>query len=373
MEYNEEYIQGLLFEKIAGTISEQDNVIAENAITQYPEVRIFWESLIAKMDVGQGKVFLSNLDTQKAWGKAQEKIHKKDRPVGRIMRWTTIGVAAMLMLVLPFIWFFTRQNSYSSLENMGAREVYLKTSDGNDINLSPSNTIQLGQAQIQTNERGLVYTAPQEEEGRWVTLVVPNTKDYQIKLSDGSEVWMNAGSTLRFPLHFGTQSREIFLTGEAFFKVTKNIKQEFIVHTSYASVHVHGTSFNVNSYDQSHFAVSLVTGSVSAKKDGQTLLLRPGLEGVIEQNTFRSREFEGAEVLSWMDGAYFFHNKSLSEIAPVLNRWFDVQIEYKDQSLSKQTFTGAIYKDQSLQEALENMELSSGVQADLKNKVVTFR
>lgn len=374
MEYNEEYIQGLLFEKIAGTISEQDDLVAEHAISNDAEVRRFWEVLEAKMGSAKGTAFLSGLSADEAWDKTATSLHQKPGSVFSRNRWALTAVAAILTIVLPLAWYFnSTKQGLSNIEEQAFKEVYLKTDNGKAVDLSNNKRIKLGQTQINAKQKELSYASDNADSKEWATIFVPVTKDYKIKLSDGTTVWMNAASSLRFPFQFGRQTREVYLTGEAYFEVAKNKQQEFIVHTSYADVHVHGTSFNVNAYTARNFSTALVEGSVSAKKDSQVIKLKPGEEATIGKDNLEVKTFDPQEVLSWRNGTYSFHNQSLSQISQVLTRWFDVKVAWQNQRVSEQTFTGEIDKNLPLDVVLNNLKITSGMQADLKNGILTFR
>ena len=374
MEYNEEYIQGLLFEKIAGTISEQDNLVAEQAISSYAEVQKFWEVLQAKMGKPEGAAFLSGLSPHQAWEKTATNLHQKPGSFFSRNRWALSGVAAMLAIAIPLVWHFssTKQDS-STLQGQAFKQVFLKTDNGKAIDLSNNTRIKLGQTQINTKQKELSYASDNVSNKEWATIFVPVTKDYKVKLSDGTIVWMNAASSLRFPFQFGKQTREVYLTGEAYFEVAKNTQQEFIVHTSYADVHVHGTSFNVNAYNAQTFAAALVEGSVSAKKDNQVIKLKPGEEVLIGKDNLEIKMFDKQEVLSWRNGTYSFHNQPLSQISQVLTRWFDVKIVWLTPNVSEQTFTGEIDKNLPLDVIINNLKLTSGIQAEHKNGILTFK
>lgn len=374
MEYNEEYIQGLLFEKIAGTISEQDNLVAEHAISSHAEVRKFWELLKTKMESPKATAFLSGLNPDQAWDKTSAKLEEQPGSFFSRNRWTLSGIAAMLVIALPLAWYFssTKQNQALPLE-LASKEVYLKTDQGKAVDLTNNAQVKLGQTQINTKQKELSYTSGNTDSQEWATLFVPVTKDYKIKLSDGTTVWMNAASSLRFPFQFGKQTREVYLTGEAYFEVAKNKDLEFIVHTSYADIHVHGTSFNVNAYTAQNFTAALVEGSVSAKKDNQVIKLKPGEEAVIGKDNLEVKTFDQQEILSWRNGTYSFHNQPLSQISQVLSRWFDVKIAWQTPAASEQTFTGEIDKNLPLDVVISNLKLTSGMQAELKNGILTFR
>ncbi|RZK69581.1 MAG: DUF4974 domain-containing protein [Pedobacter sp.] len=146
------------------------------------------------------------------------------------------------------------------------------------------------------------------------------------------------------------------------------------MHTDYADIQVHGTSFNVNAYNVASFATALVEGSVSAKKDQISLTLKAGQEATLERNNqFTVREFDASEVLGWMKGTYFFHNKSIQEIAPVISRLFNVKVNLENAHVAGLTFTGEIDRTLPLSVVVSNLQLSSGIKSELKNGVLTFK
>ena len=374
MEYNEDFIKGLLFEKIAGTISERDDLIAEKAILANPDARKFWEELKTKMKRPGAESFLSGIDETKAWANIEPGL--SEIPVksfyDRNRRY--ISAAAMLLIGLPLIWyFFVRQPLIPQQKNAVHQQVYLKTDDGKIIELNADRTINMGGATVHTKQKELSYAPTEASNKDWATLHIPPTKDYKITLPDGTEVWMNSSSSLRFPYSFDKKIREVYLTGEAYFDVAHNPNLEFVVHTEFADIKVHGTSFNVNAYDLKTFATSLVNGSVSAAKGSETIKLKPNQQVSYGNEKFIIRPFDPQEVLSWRNGTYYFHNQPLSGIAQVLARWYDVKINWKSPAVSEQTFTGEIDKKLPLGVVLSNLELSSGIRAKLESGILTFR
>jgi len=343
-------------------------------------VRAQWEVLQQKMAKPTAAAFLSAIDVDSAWLQASEKMTDPSLPsvVRRSRYWQLAGVAAILALTLPLAWYFIslrdRVEPSAELKLAASKQIYLKSDDGQLVEISRDQQWSVGDAKLKATADELSYQSKAgTADGRSVTLVVPATKDYKITLSDGTRVWMNSSSSLRFPLHFGKRSREVHLTGEAYFEVTKNKEQEFIVHTGSADVRVHGTSFNVNAYDKAQFSTALVEGSVSAVKDGKLLKLKPGEKAVLSKDNLHMEHFDIQEVLGWMQGTYFFHNQALSDIAPVISRWFDVKVAWESPSIAQQTFTGEIDRRLPLAVVLNNLQLSSGIKAELKNGILTFK
>ncbi|QHS62258.1 FecR family protein [Chitinophaga agri] len=191
----------------------------------------------------------------------------------------------------------------------------------------------------------------------WNTLTVPPKTDYRIELSDGTEVHLNASSTLRFPFIFPGKTREVYLEGEAYFTVAHDPKHPFIVHTGTTSVIALGTTFNVNSYDNNLITTSLVTGSVVTDVgDSLDVTLKPGYEAIYKPGErFRVKRFDENVTLGWRDGIFRFHNKPLEEIVPVLKRWFGLKVIFTSSAIANIQFTGDLEKEKSITNFLDEL------------------
>lgn len=235
--------------------------------------------------------------------------------------------------------------------------------------------MELGGATIQINEEELACASSAAATQQWSTLAVPSTFNYKIRLSDGTQVWLNAETKLRFPFTFPHQTREVYVDGEAFFKVAKKQHQPFIVHTPQTDVLVTGTQFNVNTYNRNAIQTSLVEGAVIAKSAGNRQVhLKPGFEVVYDaQKGFRTAAFDEADVLSWMKGVYYFHNTPLVELAKVLSRWYGIEVHFENAALQNKTFSGELVKQQPLQVFFDHLQLSADVRSLRKDQVVYLK
>lgn len=143
------------------------------------------------------------------------------------------------------------------------------------------------------------------------------------------------------------------MDGEAYFIIKKAASQPFIVHTPNGDIRVLGTEFNVNTYNRGITKASLVQGAIAFKKGTDSVRLRPGTEVVAEGDQHRITDFEKEVTLSWMNGIFFFHNAPLSEIADMINRWFDVPVVIDNPELASQLFTGNLDKSRPLEAFLQ--------------------
>lgn len=376
MDYHNEYIKALLVEKLAGTISPKDELVADAAIAESQEALAYWRSLERQFKATTRPAdFLASMDENKSWEAVSSKMVASEvRKENPKLRRSTAGyylAASAAILVFALIGLFWMGDSDMAELPNNTNQVRLQVDDGQTVDLSSDRKVELEGAQISNHAKELSYAADAGTQLKWATLTVPPTKDYKVKLDDGSVVWLNAASTLRFPFRFDSSKREVYLTGEAYFEVAKNTKVPFIVHTNYADIKVHGTSFNVNAYEDEIFSASLVEGSVSAVRENKQVTLQPGQEVFYKAGSLGLRSFD-PELLSWRSGTYYFHRKPLAEIAQVLVRWYDVKLDWKSTSVSAQIFTGEIDKNQSLDVVLSNLQLTSGINSKLEKGMLTF-
>jgi transmembrane sensor len=208
----------------------------------------------------------------------------------------------------------------------------------------------------------LFYNQPQKQlyTGVVETVSTPNASRTNFKLPDGSEVWLNAGSTLSFPRQFGDK-RAVELVGQAFFKVVKDGKR-FVVKTNTGSVEVLGTTFDVKAYKDELFQTTLLEGSVNVKnKKDQGFILKPGQQSVINSKSELSIvDVNTDQYTSWKDGKLIFINEPFQNVAKQLERWYNIKIELNGNNLKALGYTGTIEME-TLGELLELMKTTTPI------------
>jgi transmembrane sensor len=203
----------------------------------------------------------------------------------------------------------------------------------------------------------LVADAGAPAKVEWNTLTVPPRTDYRLELADGTEVHLNASSTLRFPFIFLGKTREVYLDGEAYFIVAKNSSQPFIVHTPSTSVKALGTAFNINSYNADLVVTSLVQGAaVTDVGDSLDVTLKPGYEAIYRTGErFKVKRFDESITLSWREGIYRFRNTRLADLQPVIQRWFGLKLAFEPQSIAGAEYSGCLEKNKPLSGFLDQL------------------
>jgi transmembrane sensor len=219
------------------------------------------------------------------------------------------------------------------------------------------------------NKGGLAYN----------TISTPRGGQYQIVLSDGTKVWLNAASSLKFPAVFGGDMRQVELSGEAYFEVAKDKSRPFKVQAGASLVEVLGTHFDIMAYgDEKAIRTTLLEGSVKMEKgkmeNGKMVrgemgkekmengapetLLQPGQQGVLDINSgmLSSKEANVKAAVAWKDGYYFFDRTSTEDVMRQIARWYDVEIVYQG-AIPRDEIVGRIPRTANVSEVLHIMEL----------------
>jgi hypothetical protein len=240
----------------------------------------------------------------------------------------------------------------------GFNRAVLTLSDGRKVELdsAASETISDGTLSIENNNGQLIYSGrpptPFEKGGAakrrgisFNTMTTPRGGQYQLTLSDGTRVWLNAASSITYPTAFTGKTREVQITGEAFFEVKANKEKPFIVTTSTDKITVLGTAFNVNAYaDEPSIKTSLLEGSVN----------------VNDRNIKPGQAYHGGKVIqtdviqdvAWKNGAFIFNGSDLRAVMRQLARWYDIEVKYKGR-VSDEKFSGKLTRDLPLSQVLE--------------------
>ena len=199
----------------------------------------------------------------------------------------------------------------------------------------------------------------------------------QLILSDGTLVWLNAGSTMRYPASFGSDRRTVRLDGEGYFEVSRNEKVPFVVETSKADVEVLGTKFNIEAYASgTRFETALIEGCVRVRSvNGEnSVVLNPHQKAVLTEQGFKVTEFSDLNPYLWRNGIIYFRDASFDEIIGKLAQYFNVEIIIRNEELLKRNYTGKFRQVDGLDYALEVLQrdVSFTVQHDEENRRLTI-
>lgn len=198
------------------------------------------------------------------------------------------------------------------------------------------------------------------------TLEVPYGSEFRVTLSDGTRVWMNAGSRLSYPEYFEGDMREVFLEGEAYFEVVHNVEKPFIVRTTDMGITVLGTSFNVKAYpDDENVITTLATGKIEQNyvRTGETIVLTPSEQSIYTKSNGQLQRVrvDVNEAIGWKNGRVIMKNKPLKEIFKELSRWYVFEVEYKNDSLKDSRFYVNMDRYDDIKMVLEKLQKTNGI------------
>lgn len=208
------------------------------------------------------------------------------------------------------------------------------------------------------------------EELVWNKVYTPRGGEYSLLLSDGTRVWLNAETELRFPVAFVGGSRVVELKGEAYFEVAKDTMKPFFIKTSQMAIRVLGTSFNVKAYENEAEQTTLITGSVEAIKSKLKQKIVPGDQLILKGDAFEVRQVDVNTFTAWKDQRFVFDDEVLDGIIRKLERWYDVQFFIRNASVRELRFTGNLPKYENLDKVLKKLELATHIHFMQKGRTV---
>lgn len=351
----------------------------------------FYEKVSSKTFIDNKKKQRDSIDWEEDCYKFISMMSKRRR---RIRRLSIIKYASIFIILLVSSIYLNYVNNNKNTHHISSRikivqnepKVILTLSEGQQIDLTNKiDTIREFEkgASISIGDKELVYNKNMFELNTirqdvvYNTLQLPNSETYQLILSDGTKVWINANSKLKYPASFNNNERKVYLEGEAYFDVYEDKKRPFIVDLGYASVKVLGTEFNVRAYDdEKEISAVLVNGSVQlySTKHKKDILLKPGERSSLTYaGVLKTENVNTYNYTAWKDGRFVFENKSIEEILEHISSWYDVNILYLDENCKKIRFSGDLEKKISLQKILQIMESSERVEFHIENNTVSVR
>lgn len=314
-----------------------------------------------------------------------EVLMKAIRHRSRLRRIGQVSAAAVFILAGGFAmkqYFFqpvTQTNNPTIVagSTMPVSGLMLQLAGGKGIDLATVTRLQEGNVMLQndTAKRILEYSCMGESANHALnTLTVPAGLDYHIRLSDGTDVFLNSASNIQFPESFSGKSREITINGEAFLKVAKDASKPFFVHLPKGTVQVLGTSFNINTYDSSSLKVSLAEGAVAFLNGNESTRLEPGQQVVLDRlNNDIKVQPTGTNELSWTDGKYVLDHMPLSELKVLVPRWYGVQVVFDNNNISKETITGTFTKNKPIDHLLQYLQMALNCNSYFKDGVLHLK
>ena len=206
---------------------------------------------------------------------------------------------------------------------------------------------------------------------KYNTLNVPKGGEYSLILPDGSRVWLNSETTLRFPVQFAGGKRAVYLSGEAYFQVKKDTSAAFHVCTKQQKITVLGTTFNVSAYENDRFTeTTLIEGKVAVEGGAERVVMKPSEQYILDKRSGvgELKEVETEFYTSWIDGKFYFTSFTFEEIVKKLERWYDFTMIYEEDDIRQMRFSGVINKHRPIEEMLRFLEKTTDIHFKISGK-----
>ena len=307
----------------------------------------------------------------------------------RVAMWMAGAACVAVVCIILLQWkqielLLPKTSTIVKQENIFPAEMkaILVRADGEQVVLGKEyrNWEEIGNVLIAADSTGLEYNRLKQTNADTVVfnqLIVPRGGLYLLVLADGTRVWMNSDSHLKYPVMFAGGKREVILSGEAYFDVVKDKSAPFIVRTESGNIEVLGTEFNIKCYsDETALVTTLVNGKVKFD-DGinPSVILKPEEQLVFEKENRQSivRKVNVNHYISWKDNRLSFQGETLDMIMKTLSRWYNVEVVFEDSTLKALEFSGNLDRFTDIQEFLSLFELGVNVKFEVKNRTVYIR
>jgi len=354
-------------------------------LEQYYELFANEEDAISKLTESQ----VARLEESLKEGISQ-RIMANTKPSVQFYKSTLARAAAIL--VFASIGLYTVYNHYAArpqpiVNNRikkndvapGGNKAILTLADGSKLVLNNSKNGALAtQAGMQVIKQDsmLSYKGKAATHGQvsYNTIATPKGGQYQLILADGTKVWLNSASSLKYPTSFTGNDRTVELSGEAYFEVAKNKDQPFNVKTTTQTVQVLGTHFNVNAYaDEKAVKTTLLEGSVKVFSANASVMIKPGQQSALAVNgSFRiNNDLDTDEIIAWKNGLFQFNEADIQTIMRQIARWYDIDVEFKG-TMPVNTYHGKISRNSNVSQVLKILELS-GINFTIEGRKITVK
>lgn len=355
-------ISGLIIKKINNTLSSEEEEVLDKWRTSKEENEKLFQKLLSSGNYSQEYQYYQEIRKLNEWEEIRQRFaHKRTFVWKCLMRY-----AAILLIGVGCVWAVVKINSEEPTVlvtrqdmNPGCSKAVLTFADGESVVLGDNytNGLQLLKKRgISANDSNLVYNET-DRISEYHTLEVPRGGEYILTLEDGTKVWLNAETTIKYPARFGKNERKVLLiTGEAYFSVCKNAGRPFYVECQDMSIKVTGTEFNIMAYpEKKRIETTLVKGGVDVSKGEQALTLNPHEQAIYlqENDDLSKKKVDVKYFISWKDGVFEFREMPLGDVVAQLERWYNVNFSFQDDSLKQILFTGAVVKNRSLKFILD--------------------
>ena len=377
------YPKGLeqwIVEMLQGELDEEQRQKLESWLEEDPANRELLDKIREEKRWQGGIRQIAYFDDKMDWSAVLQTSFRRRRVI-RMYRACAVAGIVLLLGVGGLFLMQKPEKTRVIIARVQPHEVKLKTASGKSYSLDLAGDIITEETVLKSDGKKLMFEAREQANGKveWNTVDVPRGGTYNVELSDGTEVFLNAESILRFPNSFeeGT-CREIWIDGEAYFKVKRDEAHPFVVHTGNIEVEVLGTEFNLMAYHQNpEEHVTLVRGKVKVRdceRRGE-VVLTPGVQAVFDKDReiMTSQKVDVGYYTAWMEDLFAFRETPFDEVMRILARWYDFEFFFQNPDVQDFIYSGKVARYATLNEVLDVFRQTGDLDFDVKDKVVIVR
>lgn len=377
LEYDNNYIRRLIQLDLVGGLSPEEKGKLEDWINESEEHRLLFCKIKKQLSINEIRNYLQT-DVEDAWKKVREKTFGAPPVRPRIRpKWLKYAAVVLPVLLSITLWYTWKEEMKNKQATVARLNPVLTLDNGEKYQLDPEE-----QTEIYVDEEvkayqaggGLIYdTTARQEENKYNRIEVPRGSEYWIVLPDGTRVWLNAATELKYPVAFHAKERRVYLKGEAYFEVAPDKNRPFYVETEEVKIRVLGTVFDVNTHYTRGVRTVLVEGAVALEwGDQKEIRMKPGELADFDRTTTEVtlKEVDVTSYISWKEGYFVFEDEPLEEIMHTLSLWYDKEFLFVGKRSRALHFSGHIKRYERIETILSAITDVTGVEFRMNGQII---
>ena len=375
-------VSQLIVKDLQGCISPEEKVMLDKWLEESSENREIYHRVQGRVNREERQRIIRKLNKRAAWERVDRNTKKYRHPIlRRCMKYAATIVLPLFMVGVGFYLIRDKEEIHPVAEMVkispGVTKAELVLADGHKVVLGTETIDSLVSEEgvnIVKDGNGVSYLGNKEEGDLAYNIMrVPRGGEFKVRLQDGTLVYMNSETELKYPVRFVGKERRVYLSGEAYFEVQRDTTKPFIVVMNGNEVRVLGTEFNVRSYeDEKCQFTTLVAGKVLlTTHDHRCIELLPNEQGIVDpQGDIRKEQVDVALYTAWKDGNFVFRKQSLEHIMEIVERWYDLKVTFEDEWCKQVSFSGNVERYDDFSKLAEMLEATGSVKFRIKNNEI---
>ncbi|MGV8093911.1 MAG: FecR family protein [Mangrovibacterium sp.] len=383
-------IAKLISKEISGEIAPDEQQELSSWINELPGNRALYHRIKNAESFRKRNEEYRQINISTGWDHLNRKIERTSKIIKlrTVFKYAAVIMIPLIVAGLLFKYFIRQEPKVNPVAQIteilpGKPQAVLELNNGKLVTLDSLGQLSITEKDgtlIEKNTHGLNYSLnipKAKKENLFNTIKIPRGGEYELVLADGTRIYLNAESQLKYPVQFLGDTREVELTGEAYFEVAKDTHKPFVVKTTGMSVEVLGTAFNLNAYGNTEkILATLVEGSIKINVTAtqETRLLQPDEQASVDLKSGRTevRKVDISLYTDWKNGRLNFFDNRLEDIMITLTRWYSAEVIYRDPSVKDFRFSGSLNRYGDISQILDIIKSTGKVNIEIKGNTILF-